>query len=86
MFRRKLFEVEAVQWTGENDREVLGLTGSAGWFSGRERSLYVNAKKGGSTLVQRGSWIARENGWIHVFSDNEFREMFDGVDHDGGER
>lgn len=77
-FRHKLVPVEAVQWTGENDKAVFDFLN---WrnASQDEHGLRLHTPSG-SRQVEVGDWIIKDaNGAFHPCKDNDFREAYEPV-------
>ena len=64
LYRSKLSEIEAVQWTGDNWQEVRDFAGErVRWLGWRNESCQLLAGPGGESkwvVVPQGSWVARD--------------------------
>lgn len=75
---RRVEEVEAVQWTGENLDECKELLGNAYEYAATSdlfgNHIKISTHKGICLLSE---WIVKEYGSINIVNDKEFKESYD---------
>lgn len=77
--RRKLLEIEAVQWTGANKAEVEAFLDSFGkkYHLEDEDNDLVVVQRDQSTKISVDYWLTVKNGALLTLSPEEVAEKFD---------
>ena len=77
-FKRKLLEVEAIQYNGTNAEEVIAFTGDES-VQDHGDSLVIFGRPGTSPhTAHAGDWIVRDvEDYFYVCADSLFRKLYD---------
>lgn len=76
-YRKKPVEVEAVRWTGRNDKEMkefLGLTSS--WWLNVADSITIDTP-GEKDIVKIGDWIIKDGGGFYPCGAETFDATYE---------
>lgn len=68
-YRKKPVEVEAVQWTGKNLKDVMKL--NQGAIREKNGRLYVQGLE-----MEVGDYIVNEAGWVYSMPEDVFKDEF----------
>lgn len=76
-YMRKSYEVNAVQWTGNNEQEVDKFLHGMG-RKARYTDDFVFSDGTGARCVHVGGWIVEEDsGYYHILSNMEFHKEYE---------
>lgn len=79
-YRKKPEEIEAIQFTGENSRDIAIFTESriSSFFGSDNLTIHAIS---GVMLIYKNNWlIKRVNGILEFCDDDEFNEIYERVD------
>lgn len=85
-FRRKPQVVDAVQWTGDNMNDLIGLMNhevcrSSAWKHGdRLHVQTIDAATSFEQMATPGAWVVRQpDGRLEIFHQVEFEALYESV-------
>ena len=77
---RRLAEMDAVQWTGENEDEIRQFVGERGQIRWGKRIEVVSRHPVGTMSAHPGNWIVKgEQGDLMVYTAEDFAAAFTAV-------
>jgi len=82
-FRRKPAVIEAIQWNGENIKEILEFADSS--FIDKDSYTLKIKTLEGTWIAHRGDWIMKDiNGEFYPCKPDIFEKTYEHMGYDGG--
>lgn len=78
-FREKTAPVEARQFIGRNDREILDWVAPNGYDPEDTRPTILILTLEGELQVEVGDWVVQTNGKFSVVKPDEFKERYEAI-------
>jgi hypothetical protein len=84
-YRRKPLELDAIQWTGDNDDEITEFTKKGMWYSNMFDDILIKMKISyrnpqGLMTVPKGDWIIKGvDGEFYPCEQETFDKLYDVV-------
>jgi hypothetical protein len=83
-YRYKPRTVDAAQWSTGRPGDVIGMLANHGVTPERNNDVLIVPTISGDTGISPTAWVVVDEGEVAVYSDAEFRDLFEARDLRGG--
>lgn len=78
-FRQKSNKIKAIQFTGDNHKDIETFTGKSFQYDMMGREIIKFPEHGYNMYVEKGDWVIDQNGMFQLNSNEAFLNFYEPV-------